>query len=237
LFPEDLTDEVGAVEAAVEEINAALSRDFGRRLDVITWRNTAAPGVSTDPQAVINEDVGDDYNLFIDILWTRFGAPTPRAGSGTEEEFERAYTRYKASPGSVRVMFYFKRAPIDFEQIVPAQIEAIDAFRAKLGPKGVLYWDFSSPDVEAAASYGKTLSQLFDNMESFRKSMVGLRGSIQGLPRFTTHFNRAKRLAVEAIDDCDRFAGSGIELPIQLRRNFDALVSFFRAQDRTPSDR
>jgi hypothetical protein len=384
-FPDDLDDDVGAVDAAVSEINAALSRDLGRRLEVITWRNVAAPGVSTDPQAVINEHVGDNYDIFIGMLWKRFGTPTPRAGSGTEEEFERAYARYKTSPGSIRVMIYFKRAPIDFDQIVPAQIEAINAFRSKLGQKGVLYWDFStredlenylrlhlsrqvsewgkawgtdlSPatskqpplpssetveeglldliergteefqiateaterigklqdqvavrtgeksaqlqalsnlpegqrqrfakqvinssavdleqfakglssetavlsehfasgveafsksftytecyrpsDAETIATLGETLGRLSDVLGGFRKSMAELRGSIHELRRFTTHFNRAKRSAVEAIDDCVRFAGNGIEMLIELRRNSEALGSFFGVQGTPPSD-
>jgi hypothetical protein len=66
--------------------------------------------------------------------------------------------------------------------------------------------------------------------------MVGLRGAIQGLPRYTTDFNRAKRKAVGAIDDFDRFAGSGIQVLTELRRNHDALVSFFREQAATPPD-
>jgi hypothetical protein len=144
-FPDDLSNEVACVEAAVQELNAGLSRDLGRRLEMITWRNTAVPGVGADPQAVINEHIGDNYDIFIGMLWGRFGTPTLRgAGSGTEEEFERAYTRYQSNRESIRVMIYFKKAPIPFEEIVPAQIDAIQAFRSKLGPKGVLYWDFTT---------------------------------------------------------------------------------------------
>jgi hypothetical protein len=390
-FPDDLTDEVAAVEASVQELNAVLSRDLGRRLEMITWRSAAVPGVSTDPQAVINEQIGDNYDIFIGMLWTRFGTPTLRAISGTEEEFERAYAKHKEAPASIRLMIYFKRAPVELEQIVPSQIEAINAFRSKLGPKGVLYWDFntreefesylrlhlsrqvsdwgktwgtaSSPttsealsaasavrvprseaieegildliergtegfqiateamqrigklqeqmatrtaeksaqlgalsnfpegqrpklakqvinsaavdleqfakglsseimvlsehflsateafsksftytecygsqDVTAVVSLGEVLNQISDQMEGFRKSMIELRATIQGLPRFTTQFNRAKRDAVSAIDNVDRFAAGGIELLVELRRNFDALVSFFREQGITPAN-
>jgi len=175
-FPDDLSDEVGAIEALVEELNPALSRDLGRRLEVITWRNAGVPGVGADPQAVINEQFGENYDIFIGILWTRFGTPTPRAGSGAEEEFERAYARHETSPGSVRVMIYFKRAPVDYEDIVPAQIEAINTFRSKLGPKGVLYWDFSAREEfesylrmhlsRQASDWGKTWGTVSSSAQS-----------------------------------------------------------------------
>ena len=51
----------------------------------------AYPGFGTDPQGVVNEEIGDDYEIFIGPLWSRFGTPTPRAFSGTQEEFERVY--------------------------------------------------------------------------------------------------------------------------------------------------
>jgi hypothetical protein len=77
-------------------------------------------------------------------LWARFGTPTPRAESGSEEEFERAYARHTSDPGCVRVMVYFKKTPTDIDRIDPRQLEATRAFRSKLGPKGVLYWDFDT---------------------------------------------------------------------------------------------
>ena len=43
--------------------------------------------MGSDPQQIINSQVSDEYDIFIGILWTRFGTPTERAGSGTEEEF------------------------------------------------------------------------------------------------------------------------------------------------------
>lgn len=141
--PSDVTDEVSAVEAAVDELNASLPRELGRRLEVITWRTDVTPGIGADVQSVINEQIGENYDIFLGILWARFGTQTPRAGSGSEEEFERAYARHGALPGSIRVMIYFKKAPVDFDRIDPPQIEAIKAFRTRFGPKGVLFWDFS----------------------------------------------------------------------------------------------
>ncbi|MYD31374.1 MAG: DUF4062 domain-containing protein, partial [Nitrospira sp. SB0661_bin_20] len=64
-------------------------------MDVVRWETRTTPGFGKDPQDVINKQISDAYDIFIGIMWTRFGTPTPRAGSGTEEEFLRAYDRYK----------------------------------------------------------------------------------------------------------------------------------------------
>lgn len=62
-----------------------------------------------DSQDVVNRQIGD-FDLFVGVMWKRFGSPTKRAESGTEEEFERAYATYKEF-GKPRIMFYFRTTP------------------------------------------------------------------------------------------------------------------------------
>ncbi|MYH02090.1 MAG: hypothetical protein F4142_05850 [Nitrospira sp. SB0675_bin_23] len=77
-------------------------------------------------------------------MWTRFGTPTPRAGSGTEEEFLRAYDRYKEDQNSIEIMFYFKTTPVSPVDLDLDQLGAISKFRTKLKDLGGLYREFSS---------------------------------------------------------------------------------------------
>lgn len=143
--PSDVTDEVNSVKQIVEELNAAALRTSGIRLEVATWRTDVVPGIADDTQTVINNQIADEYDIFVGILWTRFGTPTPRAGSGTEEEFEHAYSRYKSQPNSVRVMFYFKEEPPPkLSAIDPDQLKLIRCFKSKLGEKGTLYFEFET---------------------------------------------------------------------------------------------
>ena len=44
-------------------------------------------GLGIDAQDVINRQLGE-YDIFLGIMNTRFGSPTHRADSGTEEEFD-----------------------------------------------------------------------------------------------------------------------------------------------------
>ncbi len=140
--PKDVADEVLIVSDSIAELNRTLPRMTGIRLEMVNWRTDTFPGVGGDPQEVINDQIGDP-DIFVGLLWARFGQPTLRAGSGTEEEFNRAYERHQNSPTSLRLMLYFKKAPVDFDLIDPLQIQAVKAFKDRAGSKGVLYHEFA----------------------------------------------------------------------------------------------
>lgn len=142
--PSDVAEERDLLEDVVKELNLQWSRIKGVRLELVRWETHSYPGVSSDPQAVINEQIGDDYDIFVGILWKRFGTATPRAGSGTEEEFDRAYERHKTDPNKLRIMIYFKTGDVDLSEIDVEQLGRVRDFQSRLGPKGTLFWEFSS---------------------------------------------------------------------------------------------
>ena len=143
--PDDARDERMILEEIIPNLNIIFSKHLGLRLDLVKWETHCTPGISTDVQSNINEQIKDDYDIFIGIMWKKFGTPTPRSGSGTIEEFERAYARYKQDPNALRVMFYFKDTPpSSMSELDPDQLALINEFRRKLGEKGVLYWTFKS---------------------------------------------------------------------------------------------
>jgi hypothetical protein len=145
--PSDVEEERLALEQVVKELNLTWADSLGLQVDLVQWRTHATPGVGTDPQQVINEQIGNSYDIFLGLMWTRFGTQTPRAESGTEEEFKRALARHEADPDSVDVMFYFKTStPSDLDAIDTDQLAAVRRFRTRIGPEGVLYWTFQAPE-------------------------------------------------------------------------------------------
>ncbi len=142
--PGDVKEERKILEEVIRELNLTRFDQLGVILELVKWETHVSPGISTDAQAVINEQIADDYDIFVGILWTRFGTPTNRASSGTEEEFERAYARWKVNPDRIRVLVYFKSTPIAPDQIDAEQLKRIHAFRKGLGDKGVLYWSYTT---------------------------------------------------------------------------------------------
>lgn len=144
--PDDMTEERELLESVVRELNNTWSEKLGIRLDLVRWETHAYPSVGLDAQTVINDQIGDDYDIFVGMMWKRFGTPTGRAGSGTEEEFERAYQRFREKPNELRIMFYFKDYPVKPSEMDLEQLTLIKEFREKLGAKGTLYWTYTNPE-------------------------------------------------------------------------------------------
>jgi hypothetical protein len=143
--PSDLDAERNCLEEVIRELNISWSGTFGLRLDLVRWETQGYPDVGADAQEVLNRELPNDYDIFIGLMWGRFGTPTSRAGSGTEEEFNRALTRRKAGE-AVKLMFYFKDAPLAPSLIDVAQLASVQRFKSGLGAEGGLYWLFNTPE-------------------------------------------------------------------------------------------
>jgi hypothetical protein len=85
--PGDCIPERKRLDKAVREVNLANGDTVGLRLELVGWETHTHPGFGTDLQAVINEQIGNDYDVFVGLLWSKLGTPTPRHPSGTIEEF------------------------------------------------------------------------------------------------------------------------------------------------------
>lgn len=144
--PGDVTDERAKLEEVVREFNDTWSRELGIRLELLKWETHAYPGLGQDSQAVINQQIPIDYDIFIGVMWHHFGTPTGRAGSGTIEEFHQAKKRYDNDPSSIKIMFYFKDAPIPPSKIDGEQLAEVANFRRTLGEQGGLHWTFKDLD-------------------------------------------------------------------------------------------
>ena len=168
--PSDVQGEAGLVRAAVDEVNRGVGALQGVRLEVVDWQTHASPGIGSDVQDVINRQL-PDCDVFLGVMWARFGTPTPRAGSGTEEEFDRALTRYQSKPSGVKILFYFKEKPLAPNAIEPAQLQKVIAFRERLQKEGVLYGTFES-DVEFERRLRQDLGQQLKGSRRQAESQV-----------------------------------------------------------------
>lgn len=144
--PGDVGPEREILEEITKELNDLWGDSLGVHLHLIKWETHSWPAIGTDPQAVINEQIGNNYEVFIGILWSRFGTPTPRAESGTAEEFDQAFSKFKENPESIKVMFYFKDQPVSPSEIDPEQLIRIIKFKNKLGELGSLHWTFNNTE-------------------------------------------------------------------------------------------
>jgi hypothetical protein len=143
--PGDVSDEREIVAQTITDFNITWGPHLSIHLDLLRWETHSVPDVGADAQDVINRQFGENYDIFIGLLWRKFGTPTGRAGSGTEEEFNRAFARHEKDPNSVKIMFYFSNDrffPGSEQEI--QQFQSVFAFKKRIQAKGVLYQDYAS---------------------------------------------------------------------------------------------
>jgi hypothetical protein len=139
--PGDVQPERDALEAVVAEINRIHGNEFV--VNLVRWETHVHPDLGS-PQEVVNKQIGP-YDIFIGIMWNRFGTPTGRADSGTEEEFRRAYDSWQES-GRPRVLFYFcgRPAALDTDDEIEQKRKVV-SFRNELDKKALI-WKYGSPE-------------------------------------------------------------------------------------------
>jgi hypothetical protein len=145
--PGDVQYERRYAEGVIQELNRTTAAEKGVVLDLVKWEEDAFPGYGKDAQALINDQIAvmANYELFVGIMWNRFGTPTPRAGSGTEEEFERAAAAH-AQHGRPSIWLYFRNAKASFdteEQL--KQREKVLALKKRAEASG-LPWSYKTPN-------------------------------------------------------------------------------------------
>jgi hypothetical protein len=110
--PADVTPERELVSRTIYEWNQINGSQRSVLFELIRWEDSISAGFGSDGQDVINRQIDDRYDILIALFWTRLGSQTPRASSGTVEEYERALARYH-SKDIVSIAFYFKDVAID----------------------------------------------------------------------------------------------------------------------------
>jgi len=139
--PSDVSEERDIVSLVVSELRRTHGDALNVELESVRWETHAWPDIGADAQDVINNQIGQ-YDIFVGIMWKRFGTPTKRASSGTGEEFDRAYdffTRFNRP----KIMFYFRRTPFYTSNVEDwSQFRKVITFRKKLEKLGAFFGEY-----------------------------------------------------------------------------------------------
>lgn len=142
--PDDVTEERELVSLVIDELRRTMSPILRIELEAVRWETHSWPAIGEDVQDVINQQIAD-YDVFVGIMWRRFGTPTKRDGSGTGEEFHRAFNYFRQFQRP-KIMFYFRTKPFyPVERAELKQFERVFRFRAELRKLGVLFWEYNEP--------------------------------------------------------------------------------------------
>ena len=150
--PSDLEDERKATKEMVDRLNLTI-RESGWTVELLGWEDRL-PGFGR-PQAQINADV-DACDLFLGVLYRRWGSPSGEFKSGFEEEFERAIGRRKRSE-SPEIWIYFKR--VEDASDPGEQLQQVLVFRKKLEQRSeLLFKEFGDTSEWATVCHDALLS-------------------------------------------------------------------------------
>lgn len=136
--PGDTAEERNACERVFNDINTGIGTAYGFILQSLRWENDVHPGLGNGGQDVINSQIRDKYDLFIGIMYTKFGTQTEHAESGTEEEFNIAYER-ALKQKNMEIMFYFNDAALNPSKLNLEQYQKVTNFRTNVVQQKCMY--------------------------------------------------------------------------------------------------
>lgn len=109
------------------------------------WENNVRPTIGLDGQDVINSQT-QDYDIFVGMMWKKYGSPTPRAGSATDEEYTHALESFRSNGHCKDIIFMFSKMPFNIYEVEPDQLAKVQTFRKRIEEDGVLHKDYDSID-------------------------------------------------------------------------------------------
>lgn len=214
--PGDLQRERDEVDKIVDLLNktAGKQRHNPFYLRLKRWESDTYSSIGRAQKVIISQ-IGK-YDIFIGIMWKRFGSPTGESSSGTKEEFDHAYSLYLNK--TIRhIAFYFCEGDIPIPKSVDdcEQLREVVLFRQQLNNmmlvksykdleefSRVIYRDlYSIVDEVLASSYLKATQESQDKLDP--KSLLNMavvlseKGNVEG------SINILHQIADEQLDSLD----------------------------------
>lgn len=143
--PNDVNEERLLVVSAAREWNSLHSRKRSVHLNILTWEDAVAPAVENRSQEAINKQIGNDYDVYLGVMWSRFGSATGASDSGTVEEYELALSRYRGGE-NLRLAMLFKTSDIPTSVLDGSQYSKVQGFKKIYSDNGGFYREFDTPD-------------------------------------------------------------------------------------------
>lgn len=146
--PSDVKAEREMIFVLKEDLDQLIGMDKNIKFEIVNWERNTYPGKGIDAQDVINQQINNEYDIFIGIFWQRFGTPTNRYESGTLEEYENAKKKYENDKENTHIMMYFKTEGIqNIYDTDIEQLEKVKNFKNKISKEdGVLYSEFEKTE-------------------------------------------------------------------------------------------
>jgi hypothetical protein len=160
--PSDMAAERARVEVIASSLKP-LADSLNIVLEVVDW-SSVVPDMGRPEQVILDQIKPSSWDVFIGILWHRFGTPTGGKAtittkeylSGTEEEFRTAHRLWQ-NHGRPRIMIYRCMRNTPLQHLNPDQYKKVQEF----------FSQFAAQKGEHPGLY-----QTFDTAKSFEKLLL-----------------------------------------------------------------
>lgn len=221
--PGDVQHERDSLPAVIEELNGTIGQPLGVVIELVRWETHCHPAVGR-PQSVINNQI-EKYDIFIGIMWKRFGTPTGEADSGTEEEFNLAYEEWKRDK-ALHIAFYFSQAKYKLKSSEEfEQAAKVMKFQEELSTKA-LTWTYANAAIFADIVRPHLVKMLF---EMFKTGVAAERpkGILQTLQQVQKQLDQASehhRVIINTAGEFtvqEKYPGATEEEPLKISARFE----------------
>ena len=131
--PGDVQNEISLIKESVEEFNEKFSDTLGVMVQPRHWKSSSFSQSGNKPQELLNEQFVVGCDAAVAVFWTRFGTPTDKYESGTEEEIEIMLDAGK------QVFMYFSEKAVSPSNLDIEQYEKIKKFKEKYKDRGIFF--------------------------------------------------------------------------------------------------
>lgn len=193
--PGDLDEERRVAKETVDEINKTWFESLGYHVELMGWEDTVA--VFGRAQAIINQDV-ERCELFIGILWKRWGTPPAKSGpytSGFQEEFEISVERRRKTNQPEISLFFKKVHPAQHSDPGP-EFQKVLAFQKKLRDENTVIYQTFDDVHDFGRKLVRCVSQYVQRMRAAEVEKVA--DQQQSLPVLSAQANDVSAPAVRS---------------------------------------
>lgn len=139
--PSDVIEERSLVDDVIKDINHIWSDTFNVSFRSKKWEDDVFSRISNkNPNEIIIEEIGD-CDIYLGIMWKKFGTPSGDYDSGTEQEFRFVQDNFKKYKKPL-IKFYFCKKWIEPDDLDIEQWKLVKNFENELKNIGIVksYW-------------------------------------------------------------------------------------------------
>ncbi len=129
--PGDVNGFIDIIRECIDNFNRVLGSVNKVGIVARHWSTDSYPQSGDRPQELLNQQFVRECDAAVALFWTKFGTPTDKYGSGTEEEVEEMLASGK------QVFMYFLDVPVNLSNIDMDQYKKVEDFKAKYKGRGI----------------------------------------------------------------------------------------------------